>query len=107
MSDTNPARLGELRRVTNKNVREHFESKEYVVGWVMLDGAVMSVAFTTSELERPTARAQRNKEDLEVLAGRPPSWDDVQELKEEIAILEAQKQSLIERGLLARILNTH
>lgn len=99
--------LGELKRVKNREVKEHFESPEYLVGWIMLDGSVIPVAFTTNELERPLARAQRNREDLKVLEVRPPDWDDIKELRHEIDDLKAREEALLSRGLLARIFNTH
>ena len=105
MSSEAPARLGELRRVTNTKVQVNLEAEELIVGHIMLDDTIMSVAFTESDLERPLRRADKNKEDIGQLAVKPPTWDEVADQKSEIAQLRAEREALIGRGLWQRILN--
>jgi hypothetical protein len=105
MSWKAPARLGELRRVKNTDIEYKLEAGELLVGHLMLDDRLVPVAFTSNELDRPTARAVKNKEDIGALAVNPPDWEDVAMLKAEIAELKTEQLALLQRGLWDRIMN--
>jgi hypothetical protein len=105
MSSQGPARLGELRRVKNTDVEYRLEAGELLVGHVMLDDRIVPVAFTSNELDRPTARAEKNKEDIGALAINPPDWDEVSDMKVEIAKIKTEQLALLKRGLWDRIMN--
>jgi hypothetical protein len=105
MSGKSTARLGELNLVKNTDVEYKLEAKQLYVGHVLVDGDITPVAFTQAELERPMERAQKNKEDIGALAVNPPDWDEVADMKSEIAKLKAEQLALLQRGLWDRICN--
>lgn len=98
--------LGELKTVSN-TLRDHkFEADELVVGWVIVDGDVVPVAFTERELKRPLDRAKDNREDLPTLGAKPLSHERVKDLMERNKKMQEKLHAIRNRGLLDRILNT-
>jgi len=100
-----PLMMGEVRKVENTDIKEHLESKEYYVCWVVLEGEPVPLAFTSKELSRPMTRAKKNQEDISALQAKPPSWEDYNCLRKKSEQLEKENEALVKRGLLARIFN--
>ena len=104
--------LGEFNTVDNKGVKSNLQSKDLIVGFVLLDGEVTPLAFTHKEFNRPKKRAKDNKEDLKVLGAKPPthqelkvSEDKLSKLTERHVTLQKDHDFLKSRGFLGRLFN--
>jgi len=98
-----PLPLGVLSNVSNGERKYALESKTLHVGHLKVNGKVRAVAFTTNELSRPLARADKNLEDLPTLE----TSDElkIQALETENKKLKKELEALQNRGFFSRLFN--
>jgi hypothetical protein len=104
--------LGEFTTVKNKDIKNNLQSKDLIVGFVLLDGDVTPLAFTEKEFNRPKKRAEDNKEDIPVLGAKPPTHEDLKNAEDRLTnCLERNAKTQKEldfyknRGFFARLFN--
>jgi hypothetical protein len=94
--------LGVLRTVTNSERNSNLESKTLFVGFIKVNSHLRPVAFTVTELRRPTQRAEDNKEDLPVLE---VCESEENQLRDEVTGLKEKIIRLKNRSWWARLRN--